>query len=78
MDKMGEGEREVQGSSYRMNKSQGSKVQHWESSQWYRNSIILYQMGATLMASMVVHQSCCITYYIVCEVDLCLSKYIKV
>ena len=55
MDKMGEGEREVQGSSYRMNKSQGSKVQHRESSQWYRNRIIHYQMGATLMASMVEH-----------------------
>ena len=33
MDKMGEGEREDQGSSYRVNKSQGSKVHHRESSQ---------------------------------------------
>ena len=40
MGEGGEGQWEVQVFSYGMNKSQGSKAQHREYSQWYCNSIV--------------------------------------
>ena len=60
MGKIGEGEWEIQASTYGMTKSWGYKAQHREYSQWYCNSIVWWQTVATAAENT---ESCRIVLY---------------